>query len=112
MKKPKGKNPMPIPVEAKRATVEPAPMPAPPIQIPENLQPTRHQVRAARAFFGFTQAEWSDRLGIYLTTLMDFENDKRPTNTGTRERIGLAMLRLGIAFDEAGNMTLPPEPTK
>lgn len=84
----------------------------PPLSVPAVLQPTRHQVKAARAFFGCTQAEWAKRLGIYISTLLDFENDRRPTNASTRQTMGLAMIRMGIAFDEAGNMTLPSEPSK
>lgn len=78
--------------------------------IPKKLEPSRNQVRAARAFFGMTQANWAKLIGIYQSTLLDYENGNRKPGPGTAERIGLGMTRLGVRFDDDGNMILPPEP--
>ena len=78
----------------------------------QKLEPTGAQVRAARAYLGYTQAEMAERLdAAYLKTLRDFEGGKRETSSATRQVIGLALLRLGIRFDDAGNMILPPDPS-
>lgn len=73
------------------------------------LEPTGAQVRAARAYLSLTQAAFAEQIGIGLITLLKFERDKRAATAGTRNQLGLGLLRLGLRFDETGNLILPPD---
>lgn len=69
---------------------------------------TSVQVRAVRAYFGWTQKEAAEKFGINFLTLGRIEQKESP-HKPTMNTITLALLRLGLRFDATGALILPPE---
>jgi transcriptional regulator with XRE-family HTH domain len=64
---------------------------------------TPAQCRGARAFLGMTQPELARKAGLGLSTIVDFENTRRPVSREAIEAIRIALRRAGVEFiDENG----------
>lgn len=61
------------------------------------------QCRAARALIGMTQTELAEAAGFGLSTIVDFEKERRIVSTIARDRMREALENSGIEFiDENG----------
>lgn len=78
-----------------------------PTHLTDIPEPTPDQIRAVRYYFNWVQEEAAPKFDIGYTTLVDLERGARTPTSVTRAKIGLAMLKLGINFDNAGNVLLP-----
>lgn len=79
--------------------------------IPETMkipEPTKRQIRAVRYYFGWKQTDAADHLDVALSTIVDLERGARNPHPATFAKIGLAMLRLGVKFNDDGSVVLPP----
>lgn len=54
------------------------------------------QCRSARALLGITQAELARRAGVSLSTVVDFERERRPVVSGFKGAISYALRSFGI----------------
>ncbi len=69
----------------------------------ENVEITPAQCRAARAMIGMTQPALAGIAGIGLSTIVDFEKERRIVSTLARARIRKALEDTGVRFiDENG----------
>ncbi len=69
--------------------------------------PTPRQLRAVRAWFGWTQADASEHLNISVTTIQTYENGTRETDPKSLAMVTVALDRLGVRFD--GTSVVLPE---
>jgi ribosome-binding protein aMBF1 (putative translation factor) len=70
------------------------------------------QIRAARNWLGWTQAELADKAKVGLSTVKDYESGKRIPIANNREAIQRALESSGIGFAEnsiSGPMKFPPQ---
>ncbi|MEC3863304.1 helix-turn-helix transcriptional regulator [Mesobacterium sp. TK19101] len=59
---------------------------------------TPAQCRAARALLGMTQTELADAAGFGLSTIVDFEKERRVVSTTARARMLDALEDAGVEF--------------
>lgn len=70
-------------------------------------EPSARQMRAARAFFRWTQPQAAKQFGIFVDTLRDIETERLQPQKTTTRAVGAALAALGASFDPDGNMILP-----
>jgi transcriptional regulator with XRE-family HTH domain len=63
---------------------------------------TPAQCRAARALLDITQPQLASRAGVGLSTVVDFERERRPVSQEAIARMQDALERAGIGFGKAG----------
>lgn len=63
---------------------------------------TSEQCRAARAVLGWSQGDLSNKSGVSLRAVQDFEGDKRIPNRATQQALLAALERNGIVFHVDG----------
>jgi transcriptional regulator with XRE-family HTH domain len=69
----------------------------------ENVEMRPAQCRAARALLNITQPELAKLAGLGLSTVVDFEKERRQVSLAAIETIQRALRRAGIEFiDENG----------
>jgi transcriptional regulator with XRE-family HTH domain len=69
----------------------------------ENVEMRPAQCRAARALLNITQPELAKLAGLGLSTVVDFEKERRQVSLAAVETIQRALRRAGIEFiDENG----------
>jgi transcriptional regulator with XRE-family HTH domain len=69
----------------------------------ENVEMRPAQCRAARALLDITQPELAQLAGLGLSTVVDFEKERRQVSVAAVQAIELALRRAGIEFiDENG----------
>ncbi|GAB5431050.1 MAG: helix-turn-helix transcriptional regulator [Epibacterium sp.] len=59
---------------------------------------TPAQCRAARALIGLTQTELAQRAEIGLSTIVDFEKERRKVSSATIESLRNSLQEIGIVF--------------
>jgi len=59
---------------------------------------TPAQCRAARALIGMTQTELADAAGFGLSTIVDFEKERRIVSTAAQVRMREALEEAGVEF--------------
>lgn len=64
----------------------------------ENVDISPAQCRAARALLGVTQPELAKAAGFGLSTIVDFEKDRRVVSSTARRQIQKALEDAGIIF--------------
>jgi transcriptional regulator with XRE-family HTH domain len=74
--------------------------------IARNLTPA--QCRAARALLSITQSELAEAAGLGLSTVVDFEKERRKVSNHAIKAIRDALKRAGIAFNEGGVAVASP----
>jgi transcriptional regulator with XRE-family HTH domain len=65
-----------------------------------NITPA--QCRAARALVGITQSELAEAAGLGLSTVVDFEKERRQVSHHAIKAVQDALRRAGVAFNAAG----------
>lgn len=70
------------------------------------IKPTPRQLRAIRAYLGWTQVEAAAELGVNHQTLMRIEKVGTP-DAPTMVTIVANLKRLNIELDDRGTLTLP-----
>ena len=65
------------------------------------------QLRAARAWFGWSQREASRQLGVNSITILTFEKGHRNPSIGTLAQIGTKMRQFGLKVSPDGELILP-----
>ena len=68
--------------------------------------PSPRQVKAVRSWLGMSQPEFAKKAGLSLSTIMDYEKEKRRTSTESLAAIGLYLKTLEVEF-VAGAIVLP-----
>ncbi len=63
---------------------------------------TPAQCRAARALLEITQSQLADAAGLGLSTVVDFEKERRQVSADAVKAIRNALVRAGIAFTNEG----------
>jgi transcriptional regulator with XRE-family HTH domain len=63
---------------------------------------TPEQCRAARALLGITQSELAEAAGLGLSTVVDFEKQRRQVSGHAIKAVQDALKRAGVAFSGAG----------
>lgn len=69
--------------------------------LPETI-PDARQIRAARAFLGWSQTDLADRAFVGISTVADFERGARTTEHGTILAMAYALRLAGIEFIHGG----------
>lgn len=70
----------------------------------ENVEMTPAQCRAARALINWPQPQLAEAAGLGLSSVVDFEKDRRKVSNGAVERIKVALEAAGVVFlPENGN---------
>lgn len=64
----------------------------------ENVEITPAQCRAARALIGMTQPQLAEAAGFGLSTIVDFEKERRIVSTTARNRMREALEIAGVHF--------------
>jgi transcriptional regulator with XRE-family HTH domain len=59
---------------------------------------TVEQVRAARAFLGWTQADLGEAAGLSLQTIRNFETGSFPLSSASLAAMGEALEKAGVEF--------------
>jgi transcriptional regulator with XRE-family HTH domain len=59
---------------------------------------TVEQVRAARAFLGWTQADLGEAVGLSLQTIRNFETGRFPLSSASLAAMGEALEKAGVEF--------------
>ncbi len=65
---------------------------------------TPAQVRAARALLGWSQPQLGDAAGLGISSIADFERERRTATERTTSKIRAALERAGIVFLAAGEV--------
>jgi transcriptional regulator with XRE-family HTH domain len=69
----------------------------------ENVEILPAQCRAARALLDMTQPELAELAGLGLSTIVDFEKERRQVSVAAVETIQRSLRRAGVEFiDENG----------
>jgi DNA-binding XRE family transcriptional regulator len=61
---------------------------------------TPAQCRAARALLDWTQTTLADAAGVGLSTVVDFEKERRAVSDTARDAIAAALIAAGVIFVE------------
>jgi DNA-binding XRE family transcriptional regulator len=66
----------------------------------KNVEITPAQCRAGRALFDMTQSQLAKLAELGLSTVVDFEKERRQVSTAAVEAIQEALMRAGVEFIE------------
>lgn len=66
----------------------------------ENVDMNARQCRAARALIDWTQPQLAEASGVSLSTVVDFEKERRAVSVDAQDKITAALQKAGIAFIE------------
>ena len=76
----------------------------------EMMTMTPGQCRAARALLGWPQEKLAEVAGLSVSTVYDFERERRKMPSETVQAIRLALENAGVLFVEGGGATLRRRP--